>query len=118
MVLPRLRRGTKKFEEVKKVARARALARLSHWNLHYRHEFKRVFIRKQKTRWGTCSARANLSFNYRIAYLPPHLIDYVIVHELCHLKEMNHAPAFWELVAQTMPNHKQLRKELRTKYLF
>lgn len=118
VILPRLRRGTRKYEKAKEAARALALARLSHWNSSYNHEYRRVFIRKQRTIWGTCSARKNLSFNYRIVFLPPHLIDYVIVHELCHLAQLNHSPAFWALVGRAIPNHRELRKELRSRYRF
>ncbi|NBS67881.1 M48 family peptidase [bacterium] len=66
-----------------------------------------------RTRWGSCSKRGNLNFNYRILFLPPHLADYLIVHELCHLKEFNHSPRFWALVAQGCPNYHACKKELR-----
>ncbi len=66
-----------------------------------------------KTRWGSCSKKKNLNFNARIAQLPDHLIDYVIVHELCHLIEFNHSAKFWALVAQTIPDPQNCRRELR-----
>ncbi|MBU6323543.1 MAG: M48 family metallopeptidase [Patescibacteria group bacterium] len=116
--LPRTRRGSEKHEEAKAAARALAHARLAHFNQYYGFAYAKVFIRSQKTRWGACSAKGNLGFNYRIAFLPPHLADYVIVHELCHLGAFNHSPAFWNLVAETTPNHKELRRELRTSYRF
>jgi hypothetical protein len=73
----------------------------------------RISIRNQKTRWGSCSRKGNLNFNYRIIHLPEPYLDYVVVHELCHLKEFNHAKKFWELVAQAIPDYKKIRKEIR-----
>ena len=73
----------------------------------------RVSIRGQKTRWGSCSSGSNLSFNYRLLRFRKEVIDYVIIHELCHLKEMNHSPNFWSLVQFYCENYKQLRKELK-----
>lgn len=116
--LPRVRKGSANDTAARASARALAHARLSHFNQHYGFSYSRVFIRNQKTRWGACSAKGNLGFNYRIAFLPPELADYVIVHELCHLGQFNHSRAFWELVEQQIPNHKELRHQLRTKYRF
>lgn len=73
----------------------------------------RVTIRGQKTRWGSCSARGNLSFNYNLLMFRKEVIDYVIIHELCHRREMNHSPKFWELVERNCPDYKVLRKELK-----
>jgi len=73
----------------------------------------RISIRNQKTRWGSCSRKGNLNFNYRIVHLPEPYLDYVVVHELCHLKEFNHAKKFWELVAKAIPDYKKIRKEIR-----
>lgn len=97
--------------------KARALAlvqeRLEHFNQFYRLTGKKIAIRNQKSRWGSCSRKGNLNFNYKIALLPQRLADYIIVHELCHLRELNHSTKFWALVAQTLPNHRSLRRELR-----
>jgi predicted metal-dependent hydrolase len=116
--LPRPRRNSRAYKEAKEAARVLVAQKLVEWNAHYGFEYKRVFIRNTKTRWGTCSKIGNLGFNYRIVYLPSHVADYIIVHELCHLKEFNHQKAFWDLVAETIPDHKAVRKELKTKYLF
>ncbi|MCR4313690.1 MAG: M48 family metallopeptidase [Candidatus Uhrbacteria bacterium] len=94
-------------------ARTFVHSRLEVFNEHYRFEYHRVAIRNQRTRWGSCSKKGNLNFNYRIARLPIHLADYVIVHELCHLGEFNHSPQFWNLVARAIPDHRERRKELR-----
>lgn len=87
--------------------------RLAHFNQFYNFKINRVSIKKPTTRWGSCSRLGNLNFNYRLLWLPEHLADYIIVHELCHLGELNHSPKFWRLVEQTLPNYKTLRKELK-----
>ncbi len=87
--------------------------RLAYFNQFYHLEFNRISIRNQKTRWGSCSKRGNLNFNYRLIFLPPKIADYIIVHELCHLQELNHSSRFWNLVAKTIPNYKELRIALR-----
>ena len=102
------------FRAHKEIARERILTRLAHWHTVYQFPYGRVAIRDQSSRWGSCSKKGNLNFNYRIAFLPEILMDYVIVHELCHLKEFNHAPAFWDLVATAFPDYKKLRSELRS----
>lgn len=107
----RIRRGD--IPALKKRALALASTRCAHFGRIYGLSFKKISIRAQKTRWGSCSRSGNLSFNYKIAKLPPHVADYVIVHELCHLSEMNHGMAFWGLVARSAPHHKAIRKELR-----
>ncbi len=76
-------------------------------------DYGRITIRAQKTRWGSCSAKRNLNFNCLLMLLREELRDYVIIHELCHIKEMNHSPAFWQEVEKYCPDHKSLRKELR-----
>lgn len=98
----------------KEGARKVILARLNELNAHYNFVYHKVAIRSQRSRWGSCSKKGNLNFNYQIATLPPHLLDYVLVHELCHLSVFNHSPQFWALVAEVLPNHRTLRAELRT----
>ncbi len=74
--------------------------------------FKELRIRALTNRWGSCSSKKVITLNYRLMQLAPILIDYVIVHELCHLIEMNHSVKFWNLVAKIFPNYKELRKEI------
>lgn len=87
--------------------------RVEHFNQHYQYEYNKITIRDQSSRWGSCSTGKNLNFNYRLYFLPEELRDYVVVHEICHLKEMNHSYKFWALVFETIPNYKVLRKKLR-----
>jgi len=87
--------------------------RLSHINKIYKFKINRVAIKNQKTRWGSCSSKGNLNFNYKIIYLKPALADYLIVHELCHLGQMNHSKKFWALVEKTIPDYRRINKELR-----
>lgn len=88
--------------------------RLEYFNLIYNFKYNRIVIRNQKTRWGSCSKKGNLNFNYKIILLSPKQADYIIVHELCHLKEFNHSGKFWDLVAQAVPDYKEIRSSLRT----
>lgn len=104
---------THHYREHKEQARALVLARLSHHNDYYCLEWKRVAIRNQRRCWGSCSSLKNLNFNYKILFLPAHLQDYIIVHELCHLAELNHGPRFWALVAERIPDYPRRIAELR-----
>lgn len=103
----------KHFAEHKTRALALVQERLAYFNQFYGLKWDRIAVRNQKSRWGSCSRRRNLNFNYKLALLPPRLADYIIVHELCHLSELNHSPRFWELVARTVPEHRRFRRELR-----
>jgi predicted metal-dependent hydrolase len=101
------------FELHKENARQLIHARLKHYAPLCGVVYKRVAIRNQRRRWGSCSSLGNLNFNYRLIFLPSALCDYVIVHELCHLKQMNHGPRFWAEVEKVLPNYLELETELK-----
>jgi len=87
--------------------------KLEYFNTHYNFEYHNVSIGAQTSRWGSCSSKKNLNFNYKILFLPEELQDYLIVHELVHLKEMNHGPQFWAVVSETIVDAKEKAKQLR-----
>ncbi len=114
----RQRRRTKndiyQYNLHKECARALVHRRLEHWNQFYNFTYKRVSIKDTSSRWGSCSDLGNLNFNYRIVFLPIELVDYLIVHELCHLGELNHSKSFWELVSRAVPEYRTHEATLRT----
>jgi len=71
--------------------------------------YRRIELRDQRTRWGSCSSRGTLSFNWRLVLAPFEVLDYIVVHELCHLREPNHSPRFWRLVASRRPGWRRQR---------
>ena len=75
--------------------------------------YNRIFIKEQKTRWGSCSSLGNLNFNWKLILLDTELLDYVVVHELAHRKQMNHSAAFWSEVEKVLPDYRERRRRLR-----
>lgn len=104
---------TKHYVAHKEMAREQVLSRLEYFNEHYNLSWNRVAIRNQRTCWGSCSSLKNLNFSYKLLFLPEHLRDYVIVHELCHLVELNHGSRFWALVEEQLPHYRTHMMELR-----
>jgi predicted metal-dependent hydrolase len=104
--------GRKDYLASKDKALALARLGLERFNQHYKLSYKKITIRNQKSRWGSCSHNGNMSFNYKIVFLEPELQNYIIVHELCHIKELNHSRRFWDLVGEKIPNYRELRKKL------
>ena len=103
-------------EEIKKLA-DKALQhipkRVSYFAKQIDVTYGKITIRNQKTRWGSCSSKGNLNFNCLLMLTPPEVIDYVVVHELCHRKEMNHSEAFWAEVEKMLPYYKEQVKWLK-----
>ena len=110
---PLLHVDKKTYYQYKERARDFISNRVEQLNQKYKFKYNRIAVRNQRTVWGSCSQKCNLNFNYKLLFLPPRLADYVIVHELCHLRELNHSPNFWTLVAQTFPDYKKLKKDLQ-----
>ena len=111
--IPKPKKLTKEeVVELKIKTREMVRTKLEKFNRYYNFEYLRITVRNQKTRWGSCSSNKTLSFNCKLALLPEEMVDYIVVHELCHLREMNHSKRFWDLVAQTIPNHRAIRKRL------
>ena len=75
--------------------------------------YGRITIRNQRSRWGSCSGKGNLNFNCLLMLTPDHVVDYVVVHELCHRLEMNHSPAFWAQVERVLPDYQKSREWLK-----
>ena len=99
--------------ELREEARALFPRRAAHFAPLLGVEYGRVTVRGQHSRWGSCSARGSLSFNYLLLLAPPEVLDYVVVHELCHRREMNHSKRFWALVESQVPDWKAKRAWLR-----
>lgn len=76
-------------------------------------DYQRIRIGDQKTRWGSCSSKGTISYNWHLILMPERIMDYVIVHELCHLREMNHSKRFWQLVEEILPDYVSRRKWLK-----
>lgn len=87
--------------------------RLEAWSVKVGVPFNRLTVRDQKSRWGSCSSKKNISLNWRLMFLPTQVVDYVVVHELCHLCHMNHSPHFWAMVARFVPEYVACRQRLR-----
>ncbi|MBI5238909.1 MAG: M48 family metallopeptidase [Elusimicrobia bacterium] len=88
-------------------------ARVKHWSAAMGVSPRRVFLKNQRTLWGSCSTRGNLNFNRVLGQAPAEVLDYVVIHELAHLKEMNHSRRFWAVVEGFCPEQKERRRWLR-----
>ena len=98
---------------LREIARARFSERLAHHAARLGVPTPPLRLSSARTRWGSCNARGQINLNWRLIWLPQPVIDYVVCHELAHLKEMNHSPRFWSMVEQLCPDWRALRLELR-----
>jgi predicted metal-dependent hydrolase len=103
----------KEYALLKHQALLVAQKKVEYFNQIYKFNVGKVSIRNQKSRWGSCSKKGNLNFNYKIAKLPEELADYLVVHEICHIGQFNHSKRFWDLVAQVVPDYKIRRAALK-----
>ncbi len=101
------------YVAMKETAREKITERVIWYTERYGFSYRGLSIRNQKSRFGSCSGSGHLSFNYRLIFLPPELLDYVVVHEVCHLRELNHSPRFWALVAETVPDFREKKHQLQ-----
>lgn len=101
--------GTLDKEKVRRIL----ISRLSELSRKYGFSYNKVFIKNQKTRWGSCSARNNINLNIKLILLPGELMDYVLLHELVHTKIKNHSKRFWDELNRFVPNARSLNRQLR-----
>lgn len=94
-----------------------ALARLEQRTRDFAKELgvrpRSVAVKAYRGRWGSCTSDGRITYNWKIIVAPPQIVDYVVVHELCHLLELNHSPAYWDLVRRVMPDYRDAKKWLR-----
>lgn len=109
--------GRRDYLKNKEKARIFIENKISRLNKIYNFEIKRISVKNQKTCWGSCSKKGNLNFNYKIIFLPENFADYIVAHEICHLKEFNHSKNFWNLVKISIPNCLEIKKELCKKVI-
>ena len=91
--------------------------RVKHFADLYGFIFKRISIKNTSSRWGSCSTNQNLNFNYKLLFVSEPLRDYVVVHELCHLRHHNHSAQFWKEVSQILPDYRVRERELKKYHL-
>ena len=103
----------KEIEQLREQARKLVTERVRHYAPIIGVTYGQIAIRTQHIRWGSCSSKGNLNFNCLLALVPPEVLDYVVVHELCHRKELNHSERFWKEVERILPDYKTRKKWLK-----
>lgn len=103
----------KEIEQLREQARKLVTERVKFYAPIIGVSYGQIAIRTQHTRWGSCSSKGNLNFNCLLALVPPEVLDYVVVHELCHRKELNHSARFWNEVERILPDYKTRRSWLK-----
>lgn len=110
---PRRAPVTPEVERMRAQAKAELPPRLATLAAQHGFQYKRVFIKNNRTNWGSCSSLGNINLNLRLVSLPQELQDYVMLHELCHLKYLNHSPQFHALLESVCPGHRALEKQIK-----
>jgi hypothetical protein len=110
---PRRAPVTPEVERMRAQAKAELPPRLAALAAQHGFQYKRVFIKNNRTNWGSCSSLGNINLNLRLVSLPQELQDYVMLHELCHLKYLNHSPQFHALLESVCPGHRALEKQIK-----
>ena len=105
--------SSEEIKKLKKEARERLTELTEYWAGRMGISYGRISIRGQKTRWGSCSSKGNLNYNYLLVLCPDEVAEYVVIHELCHRIHMNHSKRFWEKIEEFCPNYRQARKWLK-----
>ncbi|OGH84174.1 MAG: hypothetical protein A2261_01050 [Candidatus Magasanikbacteria bacterium RIFOXYA2_FULL_44_8] len=103
----------RKYLQYREQARALVYALVAQVNQHYHFPIGRITIRNNRSRWGSCSKKHNLNFNYKLVFLPEHLAEYIVVHELCHIGQFNHSQKFWDLVGEYASDYVGRIRELK-----
>ena len=110
---PRRAPVTPEVERMRAQAKAQLPPRLAALATLHGFQYKRVFIKNNRSNWGSCSSLGNINLNLRLVSLPEELQDYVMLHELCHLKYLNHSPQFHALLESVCPGHRALEKQIK-----
>lgn len=101
------------YKEHRELARQVLRRRAEYYAGQMQVSYGRIAVKDQKTRWGSCSSKGNLNFNWRLILAPEEVLDYVVVHELAHRREMNHSQQFWQLVESVLPDYRQRKRWLK-----
>lgn len=101
------------FDKYKEIARAKIERKVVEFNKIYNHNYGRISIKRTSSRWCSCSSKGNLNFHYKLIFMTEEMMNYVVVHELCHLKELNHSKNFWNLVEVAIPDYKRIVKDFK-----
>ena len=104
----------KKIESLREKTRVIVTQKAEHFAKILNVNFNRISVKKQRSVWGSCSAKRNINFNLLLCLCPDNVIDYIVVHELCHLKELNHSKKFWNEVEKVLPDYEASRLWLKT----
>lgn len=113
-IVPELKENSRiHFLKHKIKARDLVKDKLDKWSKKLELEYAGFKVKQLKSRWGSCSSKKELSFNYKILFLPEIMQDYIVIHELCHLKEMNHSKKFWSLVEELIPNYLSIKEKIK-----